>query len=272
MYDTDYNKTRKNKAIGILRSVTVAFSIYSRIPMPVFEWTDDDRNYSMCAFPLVGLVISFIQYGAFCLLGYVGATGLLSASLLTLIPLLLTGCIHMDGYMDTHDAMGSCADRERKLEILKDPHTGAFAVIYGVGYIMLTIALWNELISRGNTGQSFLFCLLPVYILSRLLSAMCVMTLKKARKEGMLSDVCSMQDRRCIIILAFMLVLFIVVMSFLFGIRCILILLPAPLLLPYYRYMSYKYFGGITGDLAGWFLQVYELAALAFVTAGAFFL
>ena len=33
----------------------------------------------------------------------------------------------------------------------------------------------------------------------------------------------------------------------------------------YYRFMSHREFGGITGDLAGWFVQVMELAALAAV-------
>ena len=37
----------------------------------------------------------------------------------------------------------------------------------------------------------------------------------------------------------------------------------------YYRYVSMKEFGGITGDLAGWFLQLFEAAALAALAAGA---
>ena len=37
----------------------------------------------------------------------------------------------------------------------------------------------------------------------------------------------------------------------------------ALLTLLYYRHMAYKEFGGITGDLAGWFLQVCELVLAA---------
>lgn len=47
----------------------------------------------------------------------------------TVLPILLTGGIHMDGFMDTMDALHSYQDRERKLEILKDSHVGAFACL-----------------------------------------------------------------------------------------------------------------------------------------------
>ena len=36
----------------------------------------------------------------------------------------------------------------------------------------------------------------------------------------------------------------------------------------YYRHMSYKQFGGITGDLAGWFLQITELTLTAVIVIG----
>ena len=54
------------------------------------------------------------------------------------IPLLVTGGFHLDGYMDTMDALHSYQKKEKKLEILKDPHIGAFSVImarvYGLMY------------------------------------------------------------------------------------------------------------------------------------------
>lgn len=58
------------------------------------------------------------------------------------VPLLVTGGIHMDGFLDTMDAVHSYGDRSRKLEILKDPHLGAFAVIsFGV-YMMLYLGVF----------------------------------------------------------------------------------------------------------------------------------
>ena len=41
----------------IFKSIDVAFSIYSKIPMPRFEWDSEDMKYHMCFFPWVGAVI-----------------------------------------------------------------------------------------------------------------------------------------------------------------------------------------------------------------------
>ena len=62
------------------------------------------------------------------------------------IPFLVTGGIHMDGFMDTMDAVHSYGDRTKKLEILKDPHLGAFAVICAAVYLLL------------YTGSMYEFC------------------------------------------------------------------------------------------------------------------
>lgn len=64
---------------------------------------------------------------------------------MTLIPVLITGGIHLDGFADTVDAMSSYAERERRLEILKDPHTGAFAIIGLCCYFLANVGIWSEI-------------------------------------------------------------------------------------------------------------------------------
>ncbi len=249
----------------MLKPVIIAFSTYSKIPMPRFEWKKEDLRYTMCAFPLVGTVIALAGYAGYVMLTYFGAGYFLTAVVMTLIPLLITGGIHMDGYMDTWDALCSYGDREKKLGILKDPHVGAFAVIHCICYIMLTTALWHELVSRiddGRAGAENLYIVLSGFILSRILSGLLAVTLKKAKREGMLSDMTEEPDNKCRIILLFILALFILASIYFYGIHALFPLLPVSLIAVYYRYMSYKRFGGITGDLAGWFLQLAELAVL----------
>ena len=51
------------------------------------------------------------------------------AVILTVIPVFVTGGIHVDGLLDTSDALSSWQERTRRLEILKDSHAGAFAII-----------------------------------------------------------------------------------------------------------------------------------------------
>ena len=235
--------------------------------MPRFEWKREDLRYTLCAFPLVGAVIILAELAVYIMLTKAGAGYLLISVAMSLIPLLITGGIHMDGYMDTWDALSSYGDREKKLEILKDPHVGAFAVIHCTCYIMLTSALWYELISRINEGRGDvkdLYMVLSGYVLSRILSGLYALTFKKAKNEGMLNDVAGSKDTGCIGILAAILIAFAACMIVLFGMHALLLLFPALAASFVYRYVSYKLFGGITGDLAGWFLQILELAVLLF--------
>ena len=102
----------------ILKSFIIAFSMYSQIPMPQFEWKEEDMKYMLCFFPLVGAVIGLCLYGWEKLCTGMEINGLCRTLVGTAIPLLLTGGIHVDGYMDTMDAFHSYQSRERKIEIL----------------------------------------------------------------------------------------------------------------------------------------------------------
>ena len=90
--------------------------------MPQFKWEKEDMKYSICFFPLIGIVIGAICYG-WCLLVRAFDINLLASTLLFfVIPIAVTGGIHVDGFMDCSDVFSSYREKEKKLEILKDPH------------------------------------------------------------------------------------------------------------------------------------------------------
>ena len=151
-----------------LYSCIIAISMYSKIPMPNVEWTEERMRYVMCFFPLVGIVqgaaLGLWLHLALDVLNLsVGAAALTGAA----IPLLVTGGIHMDGFLDTMDAIHSYGDRSRKLEILKDPHLGAFAVIsFGV-YMMLYLGVFHEYLSlvlREDRGDRYFLYAVPCLV------------------------------------------------------------------------------------------------------------
>ena len=109
----------------VLQTMAVAFAMFSALPVPQFTWNSKNMRYALCAFPLIGGVIGALW--SFC--GALPLPDMIRAGGFCLIPVLVTGGIHLDGYADTSDALSSYGDREKKLEILKDPHCGAFAVI-----------------------------------------------------------------------------------------------------------------------------------------------
>ena len=160
------------------KSLMVALSTYSIIPVPQFEWNEKNMKYSMCFFPVVGVVCGALVL----LVAKLSLSAFFVSALTACIPLIVSGGIHMDGFMDTIDSLSSHAPRDKKLEILSDPHIGAFAVIYMAVYLVITMAVVYEIHSLGA-----LLPLCPVYILSRSMSALCAVNMLNARKSGMLS-------------------------------------------------------------------------------------
>ena len=128
---------KRDSKMNIIKSICVAFSMYSKIPMPRVEWNEKNMKYAMCFFPLVGAVIGGLMLLVRFLCGRFGFNTSVYAVVMTALPVLVSGGIHTDGFIDTVDALSSYGDKEKKLEILKDPHTGAFAIIGAVMYYLL---------------------------------------------------------------------------------------------------------------------------------------
>lgn len=246
---------------NLMGSLVIACSMYSRIPMPKVQWTKERMKYVMCFFPLIGLGIGICLWAWGQIAGVLGL-GLLSYCLGgTLLPLGITGGIHMDGFLDVSDARSSYGEPEKKLEILKDPHVGAFAVIKGSMYLFLYLAVFSELpVSR-------LPAMGAVFVITRAMSGLSVVLFPKARKEGLAAAFS--QGARERIVSGIMAVYFMGCLAFLFmhegwetaaaagGVSAVLFW-------RYYR-IAVKEFGGMTGDLAGWFLQCTELALMAVI-------
>jgi adenosylcobinamide-GDP ribazoletransferase len=79
--------------------------------------------------PLLGLLFGALWLAAALLLRLAGIVNLFGAAVLTVMPWVLAGFIHLDGFMDCSDAIMSRRDLPERQRILKDSHAGAFAVI-----------------------------------------------------------------------------------------------------------------------------------------------
>ena len=82
----------------LLETIDVAFSMYSSIPVPQIEWNERNMKYMMGCFPLVGVVQALLLIGWGDLAQWLGVNAILFAAVATLIPLLVTGGIHLDGF------------------------------------------------------------------------------------------------------------------------------------------------------------------------------
>ena len=243
----------------MLNSLFSAFQMYSRIPTPNVEWSEKNRRYSLCFFPLIGAVtgVFVLVWNFICNALDIGDF-LYSAGVFA-IPVLVNGGIHLDGFCDTCDARASWGDRQKKLAILSDPHIGAFAAIRLSVYVLIYTAIMSEL--REVSAAVLIGC---GYVLSRALSGYAAVTFKAAKKEGTLQSFTVPADKKTtvkVLVLTAAVSCFVMMISgFAAGVAASA---AALLSMIYYRRMAYREFGGITGDLEGWFLQICELCIAA---------
>ncbi len=242
----------------MLKSIITAFGMYSRIPMPHIEYDDRSMKYTMCYFPLVGVFIAALEVTWIYLALKYSVPQMLKGAVACVIPILVTGGMHMDGFCDTTDALSSYQPMEKKLEILKDSNAGAFAVIYAGVFFTVYFACWcciGEMRSAVAVSLGF--------VSSRALSGLALNIFRSAKKNGMLRTTADAADKKVnITALCVWLLLVLTGQIFFCGLRGLAAFTAQLFVFLYYRYKAYKYFGGTTGDIAGWFTQLAELAAL----------
>ena len=165
---------------------------------------------------------------------------------MTLCTLALTGGLHMDGLMDTCDAIFSRRDRETRLKILSDTHAGSFAVMGCVIVLMAKTLLFAELFSH-NINLFFV----PVY--SRLGMGVLLNNLPFAKSGGLAVMLGASRNSRDNYLFAAMLILTLTS-------KIIPVILIASLII--WNRLCIKIFGGITGDLLGAFVELSEILML----------
>lgn len=248
----------------LLRPLMIALSTYTRLPLPRVDFHEQDMKYALCFLPLAGVLVGAAFWLWAMLADFLCAGALLRAAGFVLVPLAVTGGIHMDGFLDTCDALASWQPRERKLDILKDPHMGAFAVIRAGMYLLALLGLYGELDAQAVP----LICLGFVWV--RGLAVLMLIWLPNARGSGMLNSFQQPQSRAWALAAGCAFAASSLMAALL---RAPVPALAAALLtlahLLLFRRMALRQFGGVTGDLAGYCIQWGELAfALGAVLVG----
>lgn len=158
----------------LLKAFCMSFSMFCAIPTPFSHvWEDSVRSLMLVVFPFVGTVIGTIWALTAFLFDKINCPQMFAAAVLALIPYLLTGGIHLDGYMDCCDAIFSRRPLEKKKEILKDSHVGSFAVIALATLFMFSFAAFGSADESKN-----MFSLIFICMTSRACSALGVSTLR----------------------------------------------------------------------------------------------
>lgn len=254
----------------IIKRIIIAFSLYSRIPMPIFNWEDEDYRHAIAYLPLVGAVIGLLCALSIKIDKWLELPTFVLTALLSFLPILVTGGFHLDGYMDVSDAISSFQGREKSLEIMKDPHIGAFAVI---SLLKLSVC-WGGLLylvidsCKKSGDDRALYIYAAGFFMVRALCGITSLKMKKARKEGMLSSETKGAGSGDLAILIIQLAaagIFLVWTDALSGAIAIMVVIAYTC---YYGHFCNSKFGGVTGDTAGFYVCKAELMLLLALALG----
>lgn len=253
-----YTGCLMREKMSFFRSLILSFSMYSKLPMPFMKWEDDSMKYALMFFPLVGFVEAMLFVLFMKLLSFFNIDGLMRAALMTVFPIFYTGAIHIDGFMDTVDAISSRADKEKKLQILKDSHVGAFAAIGIAMYLLLYTSFADKLIDH---DKILIFAL--AFVENRCYSIYSLMTIKNARGSGYAATFVSAGARVTTLIGIIVMYVLSAAATLYISLKMGLAVLAVQFLaFLYCRYMFKREFGGTTGDLSGFLLQIFEILVL----------
>ncbi|MEH7085019.1 adenosylcobinamide-GDP ribazoletransferase [Neobacillus drentensis] len=212
------------------------------------------------AFPLVGLMQGIIYSTVlFLCLEFTPFSHLASAFLLWLATILLTGGIHLDGWMDASDAYYSYQDQEKRLEIMKDPRTGAFGVLSILVLLSSRFLFIYESITNVENVLYIIITLIP--FLSKSVMGILLLTVKAAKNEGLGALFQNAAKPQSLWLYPIYLIFLLLLVSFFYKDFLIIgtLILIAACCIFLFRRKAVKWFGGITGDVLGAAVEGTEL-------------
>lgn len=240
------------------RSLLIAGRFLTRLPLPdPGPVSGPDLGRSVAFYPLVGLVIGLLVWGLFRLLSEFDISDqYLSATLVLVAWVWLTGGLHLDGLADTADAwVGGLGSRSRTLEIMKDPRSGSFGVI---ALVLVLLCKWAAIITLAKSGGAVSLIWIPVLARTQLL--ILFLSTPCARPEGLGAEVGAHLPRAT----AWAGLIVALIASALFvGSPWLSLILAAGLLFVLARRSMMVRLGGFSGDTAGALVEMSEAVMLA---------
>ncbi|HIP19975.1 MAG TPA: adenosylcobinamide-GDP ribazoletransferase [Sulfurimonas sp.] len=237
---------------NILSGFALSISMLTTLPFfKVHEFYKGINGYSVMFYPLVGFLLGALLYG-FSLLLTPHLPSFHIGIILFALWVLFTGGLHLDGYCDTVD--GLFVDKSRALEVMKDPHNGGMGMIFGGVFFILkasSLAVFN------------LLYLLPIVLmLPRLAVVFMIYTYPYVSKSGM-STLAKEELKGWQVFVALVYTLAAVI--YFDAWLLLLVTLTLTLLI---KTFFIKRYGGFTGDIYGFSIEVIELMLLNAVLIG----
>lgn len=240
-----------------MRAIITAIRTLTLLPVPGKD--ADSFAAAIPFFPAVGALIGGLVVAVLYGIAHTGWTAGAGA-LAAITAILITRGLHVDGLADVTDALGVRGSTERRLAVMKDPHTGAFGVIAIAADLLLKTTALTQIAHYGQWTLA-----IAPFIASRAAQAVVTVTLPYARAEGGTAEGFVRNARPLHLILAIAIAAACSIVTG--GLASIVLLVQGLVLAILMRTWMKHTFGGVTGDLIGTTNEVVETGLLVFVAA-----
>jgi adenosylcobinamide-GDP ribazoletransferase len=242
----------------LYKGFVMALSMFTIIPTPYVEWDDEGVRNMMKFYPVIGLIVGTIWSIVYYLMNFLNTSMVLKSVVIMTIPFIVTGMLHLDGFMDVCDAILSRRDREEKLRILKDSKIGAFAVI---ALLILFFLQFGGIYSIVEKNIPF-YILIIIPVVSRSAVAYFLLSRPTIKESTLGTYFKKGTNFKDILVMVFSLI-FASLASFLFIHMSGLVLVSFIILgVTLAVEKCKKEFGGISGDVAGFALVIGEVIGI----------
>jgi adenosylcobinamide-GDP ribazoletransferase len=238
-----------------VKGFLINLQFFTAIPVPIELPMDQGHlKRAVQLFPLLGLLQGILYSALFyVLVEWTPFSHLAIAFLLWLAMILLTGGIHLDGWMDASDAYFSFSDPERRLDIMKDPRIGAFGVLS----VLVLLSCRFLFIYESTQTISYLL-IVAIPLLSKSVLGVLLLTVKSAKKEGLGVWFQRAATPKVLWFYPVYILGFLVIAIQNFLLVGLLIIVAAGCVF-FFRRKAVKWFGGMTGDVLGASVEGTEL-------------
>ena len=228
------------------------------IPGPK-KWDEEARPYMLGWLPTVSAIMGLIWAFCFYIFSRISLPVMAVAAILTWAPFVLSGFIHVDGYMDVNDAVMSRGTLEKKRAILKDSRCGTFAIVSLIFLVLVEFGFMASALEAGTVNMSRLVVIMTV---SRSFSALMMMTLKPMNTSQYTE---MKRDSKAEVFLIVQVLLWTAIAALLSGGEALKVLLTAGLCLLgtlVSIFMARRELQGMNGDIAGYGILWGELLGI----------
>ncbi|MCU4576814.1 adenosylcobinamide-GDP ribazoletransferase [Acinetobacter courvalinii] len=241
----------------------IALQFLTVLPIELKTMPSAKQNgQAMLFYPLVGVLLGLILFAFAMLLAKLPI--ILSAALILVLWIWLTGGLHLDGLADTADAwVGGFGDPERTLNIMKDPACGPIGVLSLVVLCLLKFVALYVLLE-----QHMAAFLIVLPMLGRSVPLFLFLTTPYIRAQGLGRSITDFMPKKRL----WMVFVITIALLCMFKWLGLIVLLVFLVMLFYIRSLFIKRIGGITGDTVGAAIELAETAVLLSTVIASFYI